>query len=373
METVTRFTTKSLQLDSVRGIAILTVMMGHWVSLHQYGYRGGYGVRCFFVISGFLMTGILLKLKQDQTRKNLLARYQNFQLRRILRIYPLYFLLLLVVSLIGVGGVKSSIPWGMTFTMNVLTAVENRWVQPCYHLWSLSTQEQFYLVWPLVILLASEKWLPRILLSTILAGFLLRLVFAYYFDPGHIGLKVLTPTTMDALALGGWMAWMRSQKGMDFICNSFSLKVIGWVGLIGTLLVTGFLHRYPGHPLEGLLFAFELSAQALASYWLVAHAASGATGALGFVLNLKVLQYLGKISFGLYLFHPLCDLMVRNLLEAHGLQMPSIMGARFVTSFAATLVVTIPCYYWLELPLARLKDRLRPHAEANVVMERKAA
>jgi len=173
-------------LDGLRGIAILMVMLFHFVYLDptrvlgpfgliglylRYGYTG---VNLFFVLSGFLISGILLDAKSEP------HYFRNFYARRILRIFPLYYGYLIVALVLGrafsyYGSTTlrleaQSQVWLWTYTSNLCEAFHQHYFDMFRHFWSLAVEEQFYLVWPVVILLAPRRRLTWICIGGVVVG-----------------------------------------------------------------------------------------------------------------------------------------------------------------------------------------------------------
>jgi peptidoglycan/LPS O-acetylase OafA/YrhL len=213
-------------LDGVRGIAIFMVLVFHFRLAAAIGPRiwidelalkasiaGWAGVDLFFVLSGFLITGILLDAKASGERY-----FRNFYSRRILRIFPAYYLFLGAVlialplaGLIGEAareGLWGESPWYAAYLANVQLPMEGRSgaeVSYAGHLWSLAVEEQFYLVWPALVLLLDRRNLLAVCIGFIVGAPLVRIALAQQGVDSTWG-YMLTPARMDALAIGGFIA-----------------------------------------------------------------------------------------------------------------------------------------------------------------------
>src|SRR6476620_6746086 len=163
------------QLDSLRGIAILMVLVGHIQKnvpgiVGPWAHHGFSGVDLFFVLSGFLITGILLRAK---TRPDY---FKNFYTRRALRIWPLYYavliLLLLPNSLTHLN--LASPRWSYLLYIQNLFPGFPAASGPLYITWSLAIEEQFYLIWPPIVLLLNRQWLARLAISLVILSPVLR-------------------------------------------------------------------------------------------------------------------------------------------------------------------------------------------------------
>lgn len=175
-------------LDGVRGLAILLVMSYHFTMgmsgqslysrlLFKLTTVGWCGVNLFFVLSGFLITGILYDTRSAS------HRFRNFYMRRALRIFPLYYGTLLVLFGLlpwmnrwtdGFKGIEHAWPWLWTYSTNLLILLQGKWF-PLSHFWSLAVEEHFYLVWPLVVFTLDRKSSVRVCLALIAIAFVVRI------------------------------------------------------------------------------------------------------------------------------------------------------------------------------------------------------
>src|SRR5690606_28281082 len=218
-----------LPLDGVRGLAVLAVMLLHFTLfvpmdgaerfLNGWLQTGWIGVDLFFVLSGFLITGILMDTRDDP------HHFRNFYARRTLRIFPLYYaylvLLFLVLPALHEGYAMEHATddrriWLWTYMGNFLMA--RGWeAMPSHttHLWSLAVEEQFYLVWPLLVFAVRRRWLMALCGLTFLGAILTR---AYLATQGAAAAAyVLTPARMDTLAAGALVAVVLRQRGPDAV------------------------------------------------------------------------------------------------------------------------------------------------------------
>src|SRR4029453_10258316 len=301
------------QLDSLRAVAVGLVLLYHfWRPARQSVHFGGIGVRVFFVLSGFLITAILLQSRTLLDRGETEARVamRHFYIRRFLRIFPLYYFALAVACLGGVYDAWAGIAWHVSYLSNVYFFLENatqpgRWGGPVAHFWSLAVEEQFYLVWPWIILFAPRRWLPAIVLGAIAFAPLFRLVVTP--ATGNDITPILPFGSLDPLGAGGYLAMT-----LDPSFKSHPhVRPIGASALwIGVPLFAA--HQAVADTGWWLLFrivSFDL-AGALSAAWLGAWAARGIGGLAGRVLELGPLRYLGTISYGIYVYH----LMLPDLL-----------------------------------------------------------
>src|SRR6185312_3866448 len=166
------------QLDSLRAAAVTVVMLWHFTSRDTPAreFAVNSGVRLFFVLSGFLITSLLLNAR-DRRRTGLTAgaAATNFYIRRALRIFPVYYGTLIVAAALGVKAVTESFWWFATYLADIRLAATGA-TTSVSHLWSLAVEEQFYLVWPWVVLTASTRQLRRVCVIVIVAAPLFRML-----------------------------------------------------------------------------------------------------------------------------------------------------------------------------------------------------
>ena len=167
------------QLDSLRAFAVLAVLFTHFWRYDS--ELGELGVRLFFVLSGFLLTSILLRQREKAAEFRLSRRrvLGDFYARRILRIWPIYYAALFGALLLGAEGVARTFGWHALFGSNILFFLEQSWTPPvAAHLWTLSVEEQFYLVLPLAALFLPLRALRPLFVALILAAIMFRVAVA---------------------------------------------------------------------------------------------------------------------------------------------------------------------------------------------------
>jgi peptidoglycan/LPS O-acetylase OafA/YrhL len=163
------------ELDGLRAFAVLAVIVEHAFGIRWAQTRfetwspGNVGVRLFFVLSGFLITGILLSGRRDaeDTGASKRSVWTAFYLRRSLRIFPLAYAAIALACIAGAPTIRQHLGWYVTYTENFLFARQYSFEPPLSHFWSLAVEEQFYLIWPVVMLLVPETWLLPLILCSI--------------------------------------------------------------------------------------------------------------------------------------------------------------------------------------------------------------
>lgn len=168
---------------------------------------GHWGVRMFFVLSGFLITGILIKCRDsiDQSRKDQWLIIKNFYIRRCLRLMPIYYLTILVTSILFFSEVKPLLIWHLTYTSNFYF-FWHQWEPYTSHFWALAVEQQFYLVWPFLILLTPRKYIAKLISITILIGPLFRLLMVILGYSNGDREYLLIFACLDSLGLGSLLS-----------------------------------------------------------------------------------------------------------------------------------------------------------------------
>ena len=373
-------------LDGVRGIAILSVIVYHasykwWFSesivdqaYARVSAAGWVGVDLFFVLSGFLITGILYDSRERA------GYFRDFYVRRVLRIFPLYFVFLLLVLPLAAGllsaapaadlaALRARSPWYLAYAANGLIALRG-WdaaVLDTAHLWSLAVEEQFYLLWPPIVLLLSRRALLRTCAAMAVVALAARGVMVAAGAPAA-AVYVLPFTRMDALLTGAAIALLAREVGVAPLAR-IAPRVLVWAGLVGVaafaVAPARMSYASPAVLTVGLT-AVSLACGAI----LVLALASRPESRWGQAVRSRSLATFGKYAYALYVFHPavLAALMrlrwgtVRfSSLAVGGVQLPVHLA---FTAFATLVSLGVAWLSWnlLEKHFLRLKDRLsHPH------------
>lgn len=342
------------QLDGLRAVAILLVAWSHW-GPHEFHFRlpwGHSGVQLFFVLSGFLITDILLHAKAaNPSRRGVL---KSFYARRMLRIFPAYYVTLAVLWLLRVEETRAQIAWHALYLTNIRIFLSHSYDTILAHFWTLDVEEHFYLLWPCVVILLNRKCLARVAAGTILVAPLFRIVLRAWFP--HLEGTVLMPSNADGLAAGALLAVVQWDKRQRLAYRQCQFRVCLPVFLV---LQTAVIARGVEPPVESL----RQTAMVVTFALLIGGAARGFRGVLGRALSLRPLVYLGKISYGLYLYHNFTPYAVREVLEWTGRGASALDGLptafRFAVLAGTTFVVASLSWMLLEEPLLGLKRHFR--------------
>lgn len=332
------------ELDGVRAIAALMVMVFHFfnniqttspilILIKKFAFIGQTGVSLFFVLSGFLITRILINSKKSD------HFFLNFYIRRALRIFPLYYLFLVIFYfLLPVLDNTNIVPFGQqiyfwVYLQNI--AMTFRWgeVGP-QHFWSLAVEEHFYFFWPFLIYYLNVKRIKIAIWMIILIAFLVRLFMVSH----HIEVFYFTLSRMDELAVGALLAlWELKGK----LQESESKKFIWLFGLI--LIPTFILWYFTSGMKIDLIQIVKFILLAFCYFCFIGFAITcKANHWMKKILQQKFLLYSGKISYGLYVYHPLCFLIVNKYFKS------SSIIIDFITSFIFCYVIASLSYYLFE-------------------------
>lgn len=347
-------------LDGLRGIAILLVVFFHNFGFIDYFYFGWLGVDLFFVLSGFLITDILIS---EVGSKHFL---KNFYVRRVLRIFPLYYLFLIVFLLIlpNIDAYKDNLKyytdnqwWMWSYLQNwlyVFKVPEDTNV--LLHLWSLGVEEQFYIIWPFIILLLRKPKLLLVFSLTALLFILCARLYLWYINvEGLHYFGLYTFTRIDGLCIGSALALIRFIKP-DFI-SRFTAPVILSVAALNFLFY--FINKINNYSFP--YFAFVgYTTFAVVFAVLVHEASSKQKNIITGILSVSPLRFLGKISYGFYIFHwPvylfLSPVLVKYLASQIQAENFYIQICASLLATIAGLVISIISYYFFEMKFLKLK------------------
>jgi peptidoglycan/LPS O-acetylase OafA/YrhL len=351
------------QLDSLRAFAIFSVMLVHWLPedfLIQKTFVGNMGLKMFFVLSGFLITKILVQNKQKITEKKItVSRYfKQFYIRRTLRIFPVYYATLLIIYILDVFPVRESWQWHATYMSNWFLYFKGDWYGWTSHFWTLSVEEQFYLLWPIVILVTPISRLKLVLYSTILLSVVFKL-FCYYNNVPLI--EILTPSCFDAFAIGGILAHQSLVLTKEEFKKHYLLSnPLFFVGIIGYAFLILINHTSDSGWLgSNNLFweVFHSAIGAIIFVFIIAKASVGFSGITGKILENKLLIYLGKVSYSSYIFHELMPQLADWLYQSIGVNKPQDVYVNFGVYFILTIALSTLSWYVLESPMLKLKRK----------------
>lgn len=351
------------QPDGLRGIFTLFVIASHWIVHNQVfsgtkgqlvsviAQIGGIGMYFFFVLSGFLISGILIsnRFKAEERGVSKLFVWKNYFIRRTFRIFPIFYATIAVLCVLNIQWFRSVAGWHFSYLSNVYFYKRDAW-DLGGHLWSLSAEEQFYLLWPVLMLFAPKRYLKTIIISLLFLAPLFRLTMNY-FHPSEFT-QLLTPGVFDGFSLGALMAYwniVESKKGDQRID-----KLAHICGIVSFVLILLFFFQ----PFNLLIWqrftlvhdVFFRSSIAFAGAYVVYRSVNGLKGFWKPLLENKVVQHLGRISYAMYLFHN----FQLYAFDWYKLPLPT-HGWYLVIHFALLLTLATLSWYLFEKPINNFK------------------
>ena len=354
-------------LDGLRAISVSLVVVTHllWhpdffgiraVYAKWFAPEGHLGVQVFFVVSGFLITSILLR-ELDSTKHINLGK---FYLRRTLRIFPAYYCFVLIMIILQVAGwiklAPDDVLHALTYTMNY--HAERSWF--IGHTWSLSVQEQFYLLWSAVLLSVDKRRGLWIAFSVIALCPLIRLSIWYLFPSlFRYEINYRFETVADSIAVGcvlaGTHEWLKSQRLYHKVLESRFFILAPLLVFMYYLISTRDNSRL------NLLCAITIQNIGIAA--CIAWSIANHSGKVGKVLNSKPMVFIGVMSYSIYLWQQLFINPKSSGVISH-----------FPLNLILLAVASLASYYFVELPALRIRQRLetrlfarRKHAAQNKI------
>lgn len=362
------------EVDALRCVAMTAVVATHCGILPI----GWAGVWLFFVISGFAITASLLTSDCVTHQKSLLMR--NFYIRRCLRIWPLYFLVVTSIMIAAViarrGDVLEGWPWLATFTYNYYIPLHYGYWATIGHLWSISVEEQFYFIFPFLFAFLSRRRLVAALWIFIALGPVLRTLLTFWLDhlsrDDHwkdVTLLFFAPAHFDAFAAGSLLALFRS-----FLASRLYLARIFLAAAIGAAVVYACIFVSINAATRG--FGADVFDNVFSGtpwghsrqIWLYSIIAGTGSALIALILageswlmaacRLPLLRPIGRISFGAYVFH-LPVLSVHNHLwpaQKPNSSLTYSLG-EFVFVYPVTLLIAFLSFRYFEEPILKLRAR----------------
>jgi len=370
-------------LTSFRALAFFAIFLFHIniIGTGHLGFRGGYlGVDAFFVLSGFLLTPILLDMKYNLNKKDFFIHFYG---RRALRIFPLYYSYIVIVASVSFFAITrfshseiistdtsklidylsrfiEQLPWTMTYTYDFFHASTYfKHTLFATHFWSLAVEEQFYLVWPLAILFIPTAHTKRFLLLVIAAGPLIRLLSAMIIDTNllpilhqnDLVIYVLPSSHLDAFAIGGYFALYGKCRPVYWLW--LSIVFVFMLGMITSWLSTRQIQwdqfAYGPFMKDSYKYVWGYSVVNLLFAYILVHVKNKSF--LPALFENPLLVYLGKISYGLYVFHfPVIWLVYVYMNDVTEIARASIV-------LLITIIISMISYEFMEKRFINAKDR----------------
>jgi peptidoglycan/LPS O-acetylase OafA/YrhL len=341
-------------LNGIRAIASLIVVIWHTdqfsrlFNLSEIGFytngMDGHAVDIFFVLSGFLITYLLL-VEKEKTKS---IHLKNFYFRRILRIWPLYYLSVIIsVILIYLGIVPklshlTSSIFLYTFLMANVAYLLNLAISSIMPLWSVGVEEQFYLIWPQIVKRTS-KYLT-VFIALFLLFLIIKLSIYLLLTPESILFKFLSITRIDIMSLGAIGAYLVYSKHRILkIIYRKDIQIISWLILIASIIYK------PIH-----IFSFiDNELNAIFYLILILNVSSNKFSLIS--LETKFLNFIGKISYGIYVYHMIIIYLISFTLSSLEYEIDHFMLYPVVLIF--TILTATLSYKYFETPFLSLKNK----------------
>lgn len=331
-------------LDGLRAISIVLVLLQHFFVPVSPFQVGGMGVIVFFVLSGFLITSILLQMRTqvDSNQSTLSHVLKTFYIRRGLRIFPIYYLALTGAVIFNLPHVRESVGWHLTYQTNNFLALTAQPGGSCTHFWSLAVEEQFYLIWPAVLMFVPYRYLVRTIGLLIATAIACKLII-YRCDLSSL-MGWLMPCCLDALGAGALLAvWLKKQPNLSQ--KVFNLPLVGSV-----LLLCAVAHYCYGVNFHSSAAMFlDTTLDALLGFLLIGFLVRSES-MLSRTLSFKPLVALGKISYGVYVYHLLVGCVRLPIANP---------CADFAINSTLSILVAVISWKFLESKINTLKTRFR--------------
>ncbi len=384
-------------LDALRFFAFLTVFVSH--SVLFLGFSGGnatylwlkkyvltsgdLGVSFFFVLSGFLITYLLLTEKESSPRADLGGiNIKSFYIRRILRIWPVYFAVVILGFFViphifsdfthtlpfGISARMSDLKYYASFLANFRMASVGATSLVLAVLWSISVEEQFYLVWPWVVSFLPKKNLWRIFLffsAVVAASFIYKFLHAYNYEV----LKYSTFSAVSDLSIGATLAYFAfsSNKFKNWITKLPRFKIVFiYLETLAFICFRGYISLFLAHLSNPNWYALYMSAEPLIFsilFALIIAEQNWSENSFYKAKNFKLPSHLGRRSYGLYSYHMIAFLITAVIATSFGLSFPYSSPIIFITCIASAFILTASLaelsYKYMEKKVLRLKSRFQ--------------
>ena len=335
-------------LNGLRAIAALAVIYSHInQSMHLYGLPllphndlAEYGVTLFFALSGFLISWLLIREKEQTLNISL----RKFYLRRILRIWPLYFIYLIIIIIF-----ISPPPYPDNRLLHYLFLAPNMafamgiWIPGLSHYWSLGVEEQFYLFWPWLIRYSKHYF--SVLLGFVILFFSLKLGVRLLTSGQSPFYQFLYITRFGCMGIGalGAVLYLYQREKLKILCHPL-IQLACWMFMFLLLLNAFYLKDIINHEIVAIWTVLMIFHQILPHRKLIN-------------LEQAPMNYLGKISFGLYVWHPLMLFLTSWWLQNAEFSLSVKYGLIYSSVIMGSILIAHLSYHYLERPFLRIKSR----------------
>lgn len=354
-------------LNGIRAVAALSVLFGHmWAPFGDWGIgRPSFDipwpvapVTTFFVISGFLITYLLM----NEVGKTGDVSIGKFYMRRILRIWPLYYgyMVLALIAVTAFKGEINSAAWFYTFFSGNISHALGLGIIPLFHFWSLGVEEQFYAWYPWIVKF-NKKHILYVVCGLCVLWFGMKLCSYAIFGKG-LAYRIFAVTQFDCMMLGaaGAIMYYRGTEWFKRLCSNKYVAIVSWM----LFFTSGLWAKYIPSPITNEFIALVSLIVIMAGLvWKP-------------ILENKLMNYFGKISYGIYVIHPILLYVgtrtIGNMLSRYE-WVRNQGGVCFAIIFVAvsglTILIAGLSYKFYEMPFLRMKDKFSVVKSTNEIKE----
>ena len=352
-------------LDTLRAFAVIFVIIEHWwlpidISGNEqliYWIKGlvpdsGFGVELFFVLSGFLITNILLNALDGTTHTKLFI-IKNFMIRRALRIFPIYYLTIFVLMLIKYPFIQDNLSYFILYISNI-QVYQTREFNAFSHTWSLSVEEQFYLIWPWFIVFVKENYLKFVFVGAIVIGALTAFYSIIILKNWAGGL--LMPSCMQAFGIGGFYAYLRDKGRLSYYTKFMEFA-------LPAALTFHFYWAFNYDAPSRSNYCF-LAVNSIIAIWVIDRVIyNRSTWVKNYLLENRILNKIGQISYGIYLFHYtipfIYEKIIRTVFSSGTVIEIALLDWKnaYFIKLALLFLLALASFHFIEKPILKLKNR----------------
>lgn len=330
--------------DSIRALAVFFVVFFHWVPrnfIEKYLPYGFNVIDVFFVLSSFLITQILLSARNHGEQQNIsrINVFKWFFIRRTLRIFPIYYLYVILLYFFSAEVGNYEMKYLITYTPNLYFFKVQHWNLTFSHLWTLGVEEQFYIVWPWLILFVNKRWLPYVLGATIITG-----VVTEYCVRNNLFGQMLPYTCLDSFGMGAFLAWVFVEKPARYLKKLHIVLSSGFIIFLTAFIVQTVQQQW----------SFLVARQSISYFgmWLINYIMYRSSlpeekQSAKFLLENKALIFIGKISYGIYLYHLIIPQLVSPFFERVNRYLPGFLRRYNADLVMLEGVATLLLVSWL--------------------------
>ena len=332
------------RLDGLRAVAVGVVLVTHfWSAL----LPGEIGVRIFFVLSGYLITRILLGYRKTSLSVGKAAAH--FYWRRFLRLTPALYMAIACAAAFGIANMRKDWWAHALYLTNFLTAYRGGW-GPATHLWTLAVEEQFYILWFFIVVALPKRWLVPIILASILIAPFFR---TWSVSIGHRFLSTLLPGAFDFLAAGALLAYAEVENLWLTIRRTAASPLVTIAAFL-VLALSSMIRQIYEWRIISSSATIILTASVILSVSMVEK------NKLLDWLAWTPIRYCGRISYGIYVYHFFVPMLILLVFPNFGTILMVSRGGGIVRfAFLSVVTLLIAHFSWIlvERPLLSLRDK----------------